>query len=109
MTDVEKQAYRYLLYWAMLDIRPVAWVSIRWTRAWNPLYLRRELRRIRYAGALADAFHNLAFFAATDFERFDPDWFWRDLESVSKRFPEFEPSKSYRDRFQRRCEEPKDP
>ena len=27
MDERRKNAYRYLLYWAMLDIRPIAWVG----------------------------------------------------------------------------------
>jgi hypothetical protein len=96
-----------MLYWAMLDIRPVAWLSIRWLRVWNPFYWRSELRRIRYAGALADWLHNLAFFSSVDFERFDEDRFWRDFEYVQKHYPEFQPSR-FRTIFDERLRELRD-
>ncbi len=105
MDDHRKNAYRYLLYWAMLDIRPIAWFSVRWWHLWNPLYWRRELRFIRKAGALADWLHNLAFFASSEFERFDEEWFWRDFESIQSRYPAFELSR-YRAVFEGRLTVP---
>ena len=44
MDDHRKNAYRYLLYWAMLDIRPIAW--LRWFHGWrvlNPFRLAMEV------------------------------------------------------------------
>jgi hypothetical protein len=84
-----KYAYRFLLYWAMLDIRSIEW--LRWTtlRMLNPLSWREQIRRIRRAGALANWLHNLALFSALDFERFDEARFWHDLETVCKRYPEY--------------------
>ncbi len=60
MDEHRKNAYRYLLYWAMLDIRGVRWITHRPLRLLNPLTLRRELRRASRAGAEADRLHNLA-------------------------------------------------
>jgi len=96
-----KSAYRYLLYWAMLEIRPLGWLNWGWYREWNPLYWRREGRRIRCAGAIADWLHNLALFSATDFEQFNEDWFWQGLESVKSQYPEFGLER-YRNLFEQR-------
>lgn len=82
MDERRKNAYRYLLYWAMLDIRPIAWL-----RLGNPLRWPDEVRRIRRAGALADWLHNLALFSSLDFARFDEEWFWRDGRSLEARYP----------------------
>jgi hypothetical protein len=87
--DQRKHAYRYLLYWAMLDIRPLGWLRWSWFRAWNPSYWRQELRRIRCAGAIADWMHNLALYSSVNFQGFNEEWFWRDFESVRTRYPEF--------------------
>ena len=82
MDERRKNAYRYLLYWAMLDIRPIAWLRLR-----NPLRWPGEFRRVRHAGALADWLHNLALFASLDFVRFDEEWFWKDGRSLEARYP----------------------
>ena len=105
MDDHRKNAYRYLLYQAMLEIRPIAW--LRWFHGWrtlNPFHWRWQLRRIRYAGSLADWLHNLASFSSWNFERFDEDWFWRDYEYVTKKYPEFGATR-YRELFERRLKE----
>jgi len=82
MDEQRKNAYRYLLYWAMLDIRAIAWLRLR-----NPFRWPGEIRRIRRAGALADWLHNLAFFSSRDFMHFDEDWFWRDGRSLEAHYP----------------------
>ena len=103
MEQQRKHAYRYLLYQATLDIRPLAWLRWDWYRFWNPLHRRREWRRIRCAGAIADWLHNLALFSALDFGRFDEEWFWRDFEKLRASYPEFGLER-YRDLFDRRAE-----
>lgn len=85
MDEQRKRAYRYLLYRAMLDIRSIAWL-----RMSNPLHWRRELRRVRRKGALADWLHNLALFSSLNFERFDEEWFWQDGRSLMERYPGFD-------------------
>jgi hypothetical protein len=105
MDDRRKNAYRYLLYWAMLDIRPIAW--LRWFHGWrvlNPFDWRWKFRMVRYAGSLADSLHNLALFSSIDFEGFDEDWFWKDLECVNTRYPDFAPGR-YRGIFEERLKE----
>lgn len=71
MQEQRKYAYRYLLYRAMLDIRTIQWLGWRSWRVWIPPFRRREVRRIQYAGAVADWLHNLAFFSARDFQGFE--------------------------------------
>lgn len=85
----------------MVDIRQVAWMRFKW---WDPLSWRQTWRFVRYRGTLADWMHNLGMFASIDFERFDEDWFWRELTSLEKRFAEFKPG-LYRDVFDRRLGE----
>src|SRR2546428_406925 len=74
LSDGEREAYRNLLYEAMLDIRNLCQPRGRASR--NPLVWHRQYRQGRVAGALADWLHNLAQYAATDFRSFDTDWFW---------------------------------
>jgi hypothetical protein len=80
MDEQRKRAYRYLLYWAMLDIRSLQWIGWRGWRSWNPFHWRWELRRVRRSGAVADWLHNLALYSSFDFQGFDEERFWRDFE-----------------------------
>ena len=89
MDSTRKAAYRYLLYWAMLDIRPIAWARWGMLRMLNPWHWKAESLRIRRAGAIADWLHNLAMFSALDFEGFNEEWFWRELEDRHMRNPEY--------------------
>jgi hypothetical protein len=103
MDENRKNAYRYLLYWAMLDIRRLAWMQ--WVPGWrtlSPFYWRQRFRGIQYAGCLADWLHNLALFSSLDFERFDEQRFWQDFEFlVTKRISSAEPN-HFREVFERR-------
>jgi len=101
MDEPRKNAYRYLLYWALLDIRQVAWIRVPW---WNPFSWPRCWRHVRYAGRVADWLHNLAFFASAEFDGFDEDLFWDEVQSLEKRFPDFSPLR-YRNVFEQRLEE----
>ena len=94
MDERRKTAYRYLLYQAMLDIRPLAWY-----RFWTPLGWWRERRRIKCAGVIADWLHNLAQHSAHNFERFDEERFWHDFDYAHSRCPEFGLER-YRQRFE---------
>jgi dTMP kinase len=87
--EQRKHAYRYLLYWATLEIRPLAWLGQGGFRSWNPFFWRREGRRVQFAGALANWLHNLAQYSSVDFARFNEDWFWKDFEHLRSRYPEF--------------------
>ena len=86
MSEQQKNAYRHLLYWAMLDIRircqPYGRPSI------NPFEWYRRYRAGLIAGAIADWLHNLAGFAAYDFEGFDEKRFWDEHSGLCKRFPD---------------------
>jgi hypothetical protein len=106
--EQRKHAYRYLLYIAMLDIRAVQWLGWRSWRAWSPLYWRREGRRVRYAGAIADWLHNLARYSSNyNFQGFKEEWFWRDFERLRSEFPEFG-LEYYREEFERHANPPPD-
>jgi hypothetical protein len=45
-------------------------------------------RRLRQVQDTADWLHNLAQFAAGNFDGFDEAWFWREYETLVGRFPE---------------------
>ena len=102
MDEHRKNAYRYLLYWALLEIRGVEWIIYHPLRLLNPFTLRRELKRISRAGALADWLHNLAEISIQDFRDFNEGWFWRDYDSMVKRHGD---PWNYRAVFDRRLEE----
>src|SRR6266446_4067432 len=86
LSEIERRAYRSLLYDAMLDIRNLCQPRAR--ESLNPLVWRRLYLQARVAGALADWLHNLAQFAATDFTAFDTDWFSQEYDGICRRFPE---------------------
>ncbi|MDY3559296.1 hypothetical protein R5W23_000270 [Gemmata sp. JC673] len=103
MDDRRKNAYRYLLYWAMLNFRTLQGAGPRGWRSWSPIHWRREARWVRFAGTVADALHNLAVYSSVNFRGFDEEWFWRDVETVRSRFPEFASAVGYyRELFERR-------
>lgn len=83
MDERRKQAYRYLLYWAMLDIRPIMWLPRRWLRLFSPMFWAKDMRRIARAGTIAESMHNLALFSSLDFIRFDEERFWQDFQRLS--------------------------
>jgi hypothetical protein len=80
MEAQKKRAYRWLLYKAMLDIRPIRWIGGRWRQRLNRLCWWSQSQQVRVAGAIADWLHNLAHYSAEDFVRFDEEHFWRDNE-----------------------------
>ena len=100
MTRERKLAYSHLLYWAMLEIRGLQsfWHGLTRWRLILPSYWRIEQQRVRYAGALAEAMHNMAMFASIDFERFDEARFWDDMKYIDR----FQPgaSNTYRNMFE---------
>ena len=104
MDEQRQNAYRFLLYWAMVEIRPLQYF-LRWN--WwdlNPLHWRHQLQRVAMAGALAEWLHNMARFAGYEFERFDEQRFWQDYKRLCDRYPDggFE---RYQDLFGRRLVE----
>src|SRR5688500_15176751 len=97
MDERRKAAYRKLLYRAMLDIRPIAWISFS-----NPLCWPANLAQIRSAGEIADWLHNLASYSAGNFEDFGEEWFWREFDALLERHPEMRPTLSlYKNEFER--------
>ena len=88
-------AYRHLLYQALVWLR--AGGSHDW---WNPVTWWRAAVQLRQARSLAYCFHNLAFFVQHDFDGFDEQRFWRDVELLRRDFaPEF--VKWWREEFDR--------
>ena len=102
MTEDQKSAYKYLLYWAMLDIRNKC--QPRGRESHNPLVWWRQYRQSRAAGAVADWLHNLALYSAEDFRTFDETWFWREFDGMSRRFADIDFS-HYRSTYERRLAE----
>jgi len=100
MDEQRKHAYRWLLYWAILHIRPLEWLGRRRWQSWSPLYWRRHRRWVQCSGAVADWLHNLALYSSIDFQGFIEERFWRDFERARSSFPEFGPE-HYREMFER--------
>lgn len=92
------RAYRLLLSSAMLHIKwdlACLYGGFSWL-PWRFLYQARNVRRAAYR---AVAFHNLATFAAHDFEGLSEERFWRDVERFLRNFPEC-PWSNYRGMFE---------
>lgn len=103
MDELCKNAYRNLLYRAMIDIRTLCQSG--GSVSCNPIEWYRQYHRSRVAGALADWLHNLAMYAARDFEGFDEELFWNAYDRVLHRFPN-SPLQYYRALFERFLQEP---
>lgn len=86
MDQHRKYAYRYLLYWAMLDIRPIRWPALGLRRI-NPLFWRRHIRDVRQRGQIAEWLHNMAAFSCRDFSDFDEQRFWSEYDRLLVRCP----------------------
>jgi len=80
MNPERQEAYRHLLYAVLVSMR-AGERSVAW---WNPFSWRRAVREWRLHKDIAGAFHNLAFFSAHNFERFDDARFWRDIDWLGK-------------------------
>jgi len=101
MDEDRKNAYRWLLYCGMLRIRILGWGLPRGWRSLLPAYWRESVQRLRSAGDEADLLHNLALFAALDFEGFDETWFWRNIDTRTPHWPG-DRLMAYREQFDRR-------
>lgn len=89
MDKHRKYAYRYLLYWMTIEVRPLAWPPS--GRDWfNPFFWRRYIRRVRAMGTLAQWLHNMASFSAREFKGFDEEQFWEEFEHCSSLVPALE-------------------
>lgn len=89
MDPARANAYRLLLYHALLDIRGLAWIAWKRSEQWSLLFWLKSLPEIRAKGALADWLHNLAHFAAHDFADFNEEWFWKEYEGMKGRHGKF--------------------
>ena len=96
MDEHRKYAYRYLLYWAMLDIRPVAWLPHR-GQWFSPLFWKRHILRVRGLGELAEWLHNMASFSTRDFAGFEEQRFWNEFARLHAKHPDLQ---HYRGLFQ---------
>ena len=85
MESRTKEAYRHLLYVALLTIR--ADCQSRGRESMSPFVWRRQYRRSRIAGATADWLHNLADRAVADFDGFEEKRFWEEHSHLCSRFP----------------------
>jgi hypothetical protein len=91
LTEAEMNAYRHLLYDAMVYIRGECYASEGESR--SPLVWLRQYRCSRVIGALAEWMHNLAYFASNDFKGFDAAWFWDEYDRLVGRFEDFGPDR----------------
>jgi hypothetical protein len=82
MDTLRKEAYRHLIYVAMLDMRcspPTArWWSL---SRWKAIYA--ETLRVK---ELANTFHNIARYSARNFDGFDETRFWKDIDCVASQW-----------------------
>ena len=83
MDQNRKDAYRYLLYWSMLDIRQL--------QREKPSYSKEAM------ATLADWLHNLAYFSCIGFEGFNEEWFWSESNYMSTHYPQIH--KRYKELF----------
>ena len=87
----------------MLEIREAEWSFMhggKRLRLLSPGFWTREIRFARYCGAIGDALHNLALFASMDYEGFDEDWFWGEIERLKQKYPDL--AGGYRSLFEAR-------
>lgn len=83
MDENRKNAYRYLLYWATLEIRRLGWSD----ESDQPDRVLAQYHYSRRAGRLANWLHNLALSSSHDFIGFDEDEFWRKYKRFKSAFP----------------------
>jgi len=96
MSEERKQAYRYLLYQAMLDIG----AGISGSRlSFHPRMIWRGYLLARRSGHLANWLHNLALHSSREFEGFKEDWFWEGYEGFKHRHPDH--WTDYREEFEK--------
>ena len=101
LDDEQKNAYRYLIYRAMLEIRRIQWITHSPIRLLNPFALWRKLSGASRAGAIANWMHNLALASSKDFMDFNEEWFWKECDGYYREFR----ISYYRDVFDQRLKE----
>jgi len=84
MDDNRKNAYRYLLYHFLLEIRTIP------TPDQPPFSLEQLEKRSYYAGAVAYRLHNFALAVASDFTGFCEEDFWAGLRHFSASNPKID-------------------
>lgn len=84
MEEKRKNAYRYLLYQFLLDIRTTPIFESALPSTWTD---EQRDDRLKYAGSVAYLLHNFALQAATDFVGFDEAGFWANIETYNQREP----------------------
>jgi len=104
MDEDRKYAYRWLLYQATLETRPLRYLTHRKWDLLNPFYWHERLRWIQRVGILADWLHNLAQFSCWDFWAFDEQRFWQEYERLRQRYPDC-PLSNYKQIFETRLYE----
>jgi hypothetical protein len=98
-----KNAYRYLLYQFLIEIRTVPIPPS--PEKFNTATFEWLVKRNYYTGAIAYHLHNFALAAANDFIGFNEEHFWVGLEHFSVRNPEIPLATRYRTVFERRLAE----
>lgn len=78
MDDNRKNAYRYLLYYFLIEIRTIPTPSQTIAHDSDALTLHSY-----YAGAVAYQLHNFALVCANDFRGFDEGQFWAGIQHFS--------------------------
>lgn len=87
MDATRERAYRLLLSAGLLHVK---WdlACLYGGFSWLPWRFWRQTRCARRAAYRAATFHNLAIFAAHDFQDFSEDRFWHEIAQFSRDFPE---------------------
>lgn len=98
-----KNAYRYLLYQFLIEVRTVPIPPS--PQKFDTATFEWLTKRNYYTGAVAYRLHNFALAAADDFIDFDEEHFWAGLEHFSRQNPEIPIAARYRTVFERRLAE----
>jgi hypothetical protein len=98
-----KNAYRYLLYQFLIEIKTVPIPPS--FQKFDTATFEWLVKRNYYTGAVAYQLHNFALAAANDFIGFDEEYFWAGLEHFSMQNPEIPLAMRYREVFERRLAE----
>ncbi len=104
MEKVRAKAYRYIIYYGLLDIRGLTWYAWDKRQKWSPWFLFLSIDKIRARGAIAECLHNLGQFSANDFVGFDESWFWKEYDQMKARYGKHWPN-DYREIFESRLTE----
>ena len=103
MNEIRKNAYRYLLYQFLIEIRTVPIPPN--TQESSATYNESLAKHHYYAGAVAYQLHNFALASANNFKDFSEAHFWAGLEHFSESNPEIPIHARYRKVFERRLAE----